>query len=519
MNIKFRLLIIMISALFTGCGGEEDPFKAVNFDTGLNQRIEQYHTFIFPDSETVNSGNPKVYIDFSNGLHQAYTDYSDNRDLTQWITQTLSAESNIEWFKVANSTIEAMDFNPKELYNKIVEPKSYSKDIMAPIEKAVREITTSANDALLITDFEEFELDNQTKRGTEQFQNFAKVYFEDWLSKGNSITFFITDFNEKAKGGRTVSKYLYYIIFTYGNQSSSSILTKIEYALKGRSFAPERFDLTNVPYTLTTNYGTDRTGGIFYDLENKNEKNRNVLDLKKDSYLIRSAANHPFEFYEFGVDWKTIEELKANYQQQNAFTYFFKNLFIDLKNEDTYTIDAVEVKVYDITDDFLFFAKSREVLNHKPKLVKDSNGENKLDPAETDAVALTCYDEKGIVKEEWVYSHKVSEPLSGLFILNQKLFENTKKADPSKTELEVQFHDKFTVNNIPNPSGLMRVDIVITKVTPNLSNSKLDQFKWDSTTKKGETNQALYESIRNTIGSEHIKPKNRVIYSYYIKTL
>lgn len=520
MNYLFKLLVIIIvSALIISCGNNHsDPFDEIGFnafDRDLGSRIERYHQATLSNIQPERTGSSHVYIDFSNGLHQAYIGNSNNTALTQWITQALSAEPNIEWFKLANSVIEPMDFDPKTLYNKIVEPKSYSTDIMAPIEKSIYELTQRHNDGLLITDFEEFELDKFTKKGKEQFQNFAKKYFEDWLKKGNSITFFITDFTEKAKDGRMVDKHLYYIVFTYGKQSNNSMLTKIEYALKGRSFLPVRFDLSNSSYKLSTDYKSDQTGGVFYDLKASEDKKRNVLDFKKELYLQKINLGNPFEFCEFGLDWLTIEELKESYQ----FNYLFKGLLINLEYEDVYSIEDIEVKTYDVTSDFIQFAKGEEVLKHHPTLIKDENGDNQFALEGNNQVAISCYDKDGKLKENWKYNYKVTTPLTNLFVLNTKLFNNTRTTKKSQVELEVNFDEKFKVKNIPNPSGLMRVDLVITKVNPNLSNPKLNLFKWNSTTRKGDINEALYESIRNTIGSSAVVPKDKIIYTYYIKTL
>jgi hypothetical protein len=96
------------------------------------------------------------------------------------------------------------------------------------------------------------------------------------------------------------------------------------------------------------------------------------------------------------------------------------------------------------------------------------------------------------------------------------LFENNKKDNNKKVELAVSFDPKFSIDNIENPQGLIRVDIVINNSNPSTPSDEL--FKWQSTTKKGSPNVALFESIKNTLLDDKVKPTNKVIYSYYIKT-
>ena len=63
----------------------------------------------------------------------------------------------------------------------------------------------------------------------------------------------------------------------------------------------------------------------------------------------------------------------------------------------------------------------------------------------------------------------------------------------------------------------MRVDIILVSAKPNISNPLLENFKWINS--KGETNLGLYQSIKTTLEEPSVVPTNKVIYSYYIKTL
>jgi hypothetical protein len=56
--------------------------------------------------------------------------------------------------------INPLDYNSNELFNKVSDPKQY-KDIMAPIQETLKKITEGNNDALLVSDFEEYTTDGK----------------------------------------------------------------------------------------------------------------------------------------------------------------------------------------------------------------------------------------------------------------------------------------------------------------------------------------------------------------------
>ncbi|MET0573486.1 MAG: hypothetical protein ABWZ79_18850, partial [Pedobacter agri] len=129
-------------------------------------------------------------------------------------------------------------------------------------------------------------------------------------------------------------------------------------------------------------------------------------------------------------------------------------------------------------------------------------------------IALECYNSDGKIKEKWVYTPQETIPIQEVLTLNKLLFNNTRKADDKKIELGVAFHEKFNLKNIPNPDGLLKVNIVVNSAEANLTNPKLEKFKWNNA--RGVANIALFESIKNTL--QEIIPVNQTVYAYYIKT-
>jgi hypothetical protein len=496
MNIDQRLnLMLFFALLLLTCDGckscKSDPFSSFDpYDAGLAKRVEAYNDLKYPDS--TKKGNPALYIDFSTGINNAFKDPVISGLMAQCFNTILADKFDV--YKLGSSQVNPMNItNTTELGQKISDPHEYT-DIYAPIQVTVEKITNADNDALLITDFEEWQ-----EKAEITSTAYLKIPFSKWLLKGNSIYFFIADYKEG-----TVNKHIYFTIFNVGSPSPSSLITKLESKLASLN---KRFDLSATAYKLSTDYPGEKMGGIFYD---PTAGNKNVLDLKPNYF-----RGNAYEFYPFGLDWKTIIETHDAYKDQHQFNDMFRHLFIDLSNEDSYLYGEFAVKTNDITDDFTAYSKSVEALNHKPKLDKGSNGEAKFADDEKDEIALECYNTDGSIKNEYKYQQKPTIPLSDFFLLNEQLYKNTKAGDPKKVELGVSFDPKLKLRNLSNPDELLlKVDIVSNSAQPNINNPKLENFKWIN--EKGTPNVALYESIKNTL--QEVKPDNKVIYSYYIKT-
>lgn len=505
LNVVLAFLCMLF--LSTGCPSS-GPFDEFNFlDENMNTRIENYYLASNSDSLNNENSDPKVYIDFSSGLVQAYTSNSENANMLEKITQKLTG-SDIRWFGMGNGKIYELDFPTTQLFNKVTDPKSYSKEIMAPIEGAIKEITSSDGDALLITDFEEYTTD-----GKEQFENFAKGYFISWLSKGNSIDFLVTNYNEKTKDKRTVLKHLYFIIFNHGKDKK--LLADVNYAIKDRGYNYEKFSLSTDFYKLSNDYGAEKKGGNYY-----NDKGEDIVGaLYVDKYIngLKKDKNM-FEFYPFTIPWKEIyENSKALMEPgvNNPFTNFFSKLYIDASNEDVFQLKELKVKVSDITNDYLFFAKTEEVKKHKPKLGKDASGNSIFSTDESDPIALDCYNTDGSIKDSWIYKPIEKTQLNEVFELNKDLYNNGYKESKNNIEIGIKFHNNFNGSQIIDQTGVIRVDVVISDCTPNFD--KLSLFKWESSTVPNKSNESLAEAIRNTL--DKVNPKDKVIYTYFIQIL
>ena len=499
-KITGLLMLLIISSCNTG-NKTADPFVAANFDAfdaSLGNRLAMYNDTLSQHVVRPKTGNPALYIDFSSGINNAFNEPAIKGMMTACFNTILASKFDV--YKLGSNKVTPMNVaNSTELGQQVSDPKQYL-DIWAPIQSAVDEIVDGNNDALLITDFEEWQSNVEVTNTA-----FLKIPFSKWLTKGNSIHFFVADYKEGP-----IAKHLYFTVFSQGRPDASSLISKL---LPKLSPSTLQFDLSDQAYRLRTDYPSVKSGGIFYDVNAKSETARNVLDLK-ESYLNGLKDGHPFEFYPLGLDWKTISELHTSYTSQNQFNNFFRKLFIDMSNQDSYVFGNFEVKVSDVTTDFENFAKYDEAKKHHPKLAKGNNGEAKLADNEDNPIALGCYNADGKLKEEWIYKRQSPANLNEVFSLNKALFDNTKASGLKNIELGIVFHPKFDLKNIPNPEGLMKVDLVLTSAAANLSNAKLAKFQWVNA--KNKPNIALSESIKNTL--TELAPTGKIVYSYYIKT-
>lgn len=491
-------ILVMVASCCSNSTTSVDPFADFNpYDQKLGMRVTAYNNTKDSSDHPPKSGNPTLYIDFSSGINHAFSDPAIKDMMTACFNAVLSQD--FEVYKLGSNKITALNVtNTTELGQQVSDPGQYL-DIWAPIQSAVEQIAAGHNDALLITDFEEWQNNSEVTNTA-----FLKIPFSKWLAKGNSIHFFIADYKEGA-----VDKHLYFTIFSQGQSEASSMISKLESKLGPLT---TRFDLSNKSYKLRTDYPSVKSGGIFYDTSAKTDKAKNVLDLK-DSYINGLQSGKHFEFYPLGLDWENIENLRASYSSQDQRYDFFRKLFIDLSNHDSYIFGDFDVKVSNVTADFENFAKSEEAKLHKPKLVTGKDGESSYAEGQ-DAIATNCYDTNGQLKDEWLFKPVPTEQMTDVFVLNKLLFKNTRQSDEKNVEFGVSFDPKFNLKNISKPVGLVRVDLVLNSATPNLDGDKLAKFQW--TNARNVPNIALSESIKTTL--QELKPTNKIVHSYYIIT-
>jgi hypothetical protein len=502
MNNLYKYFAAVCLLLTLGnCGPEPDPFVQEGVDLygkDLSDNLAAYNDRQVGLDKLQKQGSPAMYVDFSAGMYTAFGTPIIRELMSQCFNTVLTQQ--FEVYKLVQGQVTSIKVSNSTELGQIVNDSKQYLDRRAPIQAAVEKIVASRNDALLITDFEEWQ-NNAEITSTA----YLKIPFSTWLRAGNSISFFIADYQE----GK-VAKHIYFTVFTYGRTAGNSLIDKLRPKL---SALPAKFDLATDAYLFHTDYPGARTGGIFRDPGGKNEKSQNVLDLQP-GYINGLEQRRSFEYYPLGVSWATIADLRKDYIPQHQFQDLFRKLYVDLHNADSYLYGDLEVKTDDVTADFESFAKSIELKKHRPKIVKGSNGENEISEKEKDAIALTCYKTDGSVKPEFKYEPQVPQALNDVFTLNNTLFSNTFRSDKKKAEIGITFSPHFGSDKISNPKGLIRIVVMIRESAVSNSNPVLEKFKWVN--QNGILNAGLYESLKSTL--DELKPTHKAIYTYYIKT-
>ncbi len=455
----------------------------------------------------------EAYFDFSDGMNWAYQN-DTTKAILEDIVNKISNENGVRIYSMADDTITVLPEKTTTLFNAITSSDSYTKKF-APIEKTLAKIVGSNKNALLVTDFEEY-----TPDGKIQTAAFASKYFEDWLDRGYDIKFYITDYTEEAH-----PKHLYYILFNIKNHA---LQEKIEDAMKGHPKNYKEFLLSTNPCKLTTNYKGAAYGGCYHDsslqdvVSGTDESGTDEsycnfsiegwkAIVKQDSPFFKSIGRLDAEYYPMGTTWADIvknAESASLIEGTERFTDLLRGLFVDLTFQDSYIVRKLDVIATDVQQDMDAYINSlMPQLVGKPKMVDDGAGGKVAEPNDDQ---VPYYDEKGQVLSEFVYTPQSPAQIMDVFVLNQALFENTKKTDPSHVEIGIDLKPGFNGNiGGYNPGDMIRIDLVISDCEPNISGLS-SLFSWGS-------NSNLADAIKNTL--QNMKPKNRVIYSYFVKTI
>lgn len=492
--------------MLQGCNHKETgaftDFKPLN---DIGKYVPGYFDASLGHAPTKKRGDPGVYIDFSDGMIQAYTSNKANTEIIKAITQKL-VNPAIKWYALGSNQIQPLNYNSNDLFNKVTDASAY-KDIMAPIEQALKQITSSNNDALFVTDFEEYTAD-----GKEQFENYPKEYFIDWLKKDNSITFFCTDYHEKnSKTHTETDKHLYFTVFTQGKPTATSLISLIKDAFRGRAFTYREFELSNNPYTVSNTYdGQDKTGIA------------NQAFAKWVNYNSNGLANNakPYEVIGLNKPWdERLDKYVQNIIKREQ-GIFMHDLFLDASNQSCFKLNKIAVKVYDVSEDYVKYAQCNEAIKHIPALTINEKKDTVWDDKSAkDPIIRECYMlNTTMLKEDWVYrpADLNSKAWPEVFSYDADIFNAHLKNSPGKIELKTVFHPGYKLANVKRQDALLRVDYVIEEAASNEPDLPMD-FQWKSLTIKDKLQTALYEAIRNTLQERSLSPNGKILYSYFIK--
>lgn len=466
----------------------------------FNQKLEAY---LMKDLPVVSVSSDKfaAYFDFTGAMtacEDSATDATFN-GLCQKITG--SAEI-FDIYKMGNAEITPLsgDVRPATIFAQLKAAGS-RLEYYAPIEETLKKITSERRSAVLVTDFEEYTQDGQIYR-----QAYATPYFKSWLSSGGDITFYVTDYLEGS-----LPKHLYYVVFDYNEHK---LLKLVKDGLQGLPENYQTFTLTSNSYPMAVRYPSASKGGTYHDETLEDVVSSSIEDGSPDGFFMLETLRA--ESYCFGNSWEDIVK-NASYQTKEngvevPFTHLFRYLFVDFSVNDSYKINALDVVVTDVQDDFDKYWSYYVASHNKPKVVKEA-GEIYLD-FEGVEDGQPYYDEKGVILPEYDYEKgpgAIAE-IKDLLEFDNDLFQKTYSQNPKCTELGVYFK-KGTTGKIlqqKDPHNLYRIDIVVASADI-CDLGLIDKlFSWPG-------NDCLSASIKSTL--QDMKPIGKPIYSYFVRIL
>ena len=120
---KIIKIIVPITALLCllSCGKNDESDAWGNFKplNEINKYIEGYYDASLGEASNPKTGNPSVYVDFSDGLIQAYSGNPLNGQIIQAITNKL-VNPNIEWYALGGAQITKLEGTTNQLFNKVI---------------------------------------------------------------------------------------------------------------------------------------------------------------------------------------------------------------------------------------------------------------------------------------------------------------------------------------------------------------------------------------------------------------
>ena len=519
-NKGLLILIPVVLSIFTigfvgcdSCGGGNiwsDCIDDYGMPKDVNGALASYYHVTVANEIEITPGCD-VYVDYSDGIGCAWSSSGNKDVLLGLLDACMSLSSGAQYFPLYNDLIQpAQDFKSRQAADEISDAKNYVQ-AAAPIDKAMDKIVNGSKQGVLITDME---LYGPPVGGSAQIvtATWADKYMKLWLEKGNSIE---VRFSNQGRYTDTkikpaAPKNLYFIFFipkgiTEQQSAYTNFMTKVGTKTNGFSLNPQ-------PSKVSNEYGgVERTGM------------NPLIDPADGSVKIVNANLKDKLNYEFidhtGLNWDYINNMLTEGSLKKSDV--FRKLYLDLSNTATYSIDEIDVEVYDITEDFTKFGKWNCVKDLKPAMTKDGNQSDVWAESVSELERMVFNENTQILKDEFKYVPGKGVKLDEIFEINKQLFQNGLSQSRAKVEVGLDFHSNFNYEKFKeHANGIIRIDIVVKTNSWNSLNPVLSELEWTGT---GGNN--FKEAITNlgTLNSfDDCKPtgaKHKILYTYFLKML
>ena len=402
---------------------------------------EFHYTYFSKGYDAIKSNNLSLYVDNStcNVLGQHSSFYQAL--VPSWVASTK------HYYSIKGDSIIEEHGNTFNLLRSIQECN------YANLVDAINKMAENDGESVLLTDGEYF----QPTVGKSNINNpYMTEALKKWLKKGHDIFIFSEPYEEAYKG-QTYNKKRFYFLFT-DIRLKDNIYDRIMQTTKLQQFPNvEMFHLSADHPSLAAEGTSSKPNG---------------------NLSAKVEGHGDFEAQEWQIDWKDgIEPLLVNAFDAQTFTGGIK---VDRNSFGGYRIKNVNVKVYNINQEFTDFCMAKETgkkiggslgtITHEDFFVK-------LDEAE--------FNKHGIIN----------------------------------LHFDTQMYTPDSVLN-GDPYNFTKIDICVSEVDDMFSQFE-HQFEFDSIDMPGQNNTSVAESIRQCLADPDIKNMIETcpIYSIYIKSL
>ena len=315
------------------------------------------------------------------------------------------------------------------------------------IKGAVDSIIANKNEAILITDGEFY----QRGIGANLNNPYLADEFKEWLTMGYDIYIYSEPYTYQG-----FTKNRYYMLFT-----DHKLEENIQQIFSRN--APKQDDVKMVHlYSGTPTVKFEKEGAKFND----------QLLITEDG-KVNSALSYEYQMMD--ASWEDVYDyiLNATDDDGNAIKggdAFLKGIFIDETEGDAYKPSQLELKCYEISNDYLEF-----------------------DPLTSEV--------------------KLPTPMKEMFVLDEEAWKDG--------EIVVKMHPNFDGSALTGTEGnFLRLDICVKQSKENFTNNPEigGNFQFDS---PYGFNTSVYESMKQTLLDPAISPENNgnpIIYTIYLSS-
>ena len=512
-HIKLIALTGVLSLSFVSCSSDfwQETLDLAHEKQFTAENVEDFHRKTETSLKVAGIDESKVdiYVDLSNGIAPAWAN-EGNKDLFKTIINRTTLSSTIIPMgrRSKNAPVEdiglSVGMSQGAQIELLMNPESASKLIYAQIQNNLDSIVLRDREAIFISDFEEYK---DSKSLTVAKAAIYSGAFEKWLDKGHNLHLYRLPYVHEGK-----SKNLIIAMFCSSQSSNSTVNGLIQKIEEEKGVSPDVSFVHN-PFKIdyqdsisTALHGTILYGDNGYETMGHNQWTTWNTSL---GYEIHSMQAD----WDYFLDKDFLEVSKGKLSE---------GLLLNTRVSNYMTINSLNVSVTDITSALELNSEVSyfEDVQNKLELTTDPGGN--IVWSENDTIN---YPFLGYVFEEntknlqkmWSqpsFSNHFKE-LPFAILLDQKLFNDLMKNDPSKVKVHLELNpDKINSYRANGGSFGWSLQIDVKNIEVDLNHFESYIF----TDPEGNVNLSLSESLKNVslYWEKQLLEKESRIYTYYI---